>query len=332
MMRPDLPGSASTNPASLNGPAGIDRPTLPGHSSVSPRFFSPRNLVRRFDPTSRVVRDGAGMPETLGQFGTLEVRLARTTKDIRRAQRLRFKVFFNEMSATPNARSFVSRRDIDPFDRICDHVLVIDHAAKMNRFGKPKPKVIGTYRLLRSDVAAAHGTDFYTAGEYDLKNLIAANPGMRMLELGRSCVLKPYRNKRTVELLWHGVWQYILHHRIDLMFGCASFEGTDPGAHAMPLSFLHHHAKAPETLAARALPWRYTGMNLLAKDEIDLKTAMKSLPPLIKGYLRLGATFGEGAVIDRQFGTTDVFVALKVGDIDPRYVAHYGEGMSQKPV
>lgn len=287
-------------------------------------LFDPRSLVRRFDPTSRVVRDGQGLPDSLGQLGALEVRLARTTKDIRRAQRLRFKVFFNEMSATPNARAFVSRRDIDPFDRICDHILVIDHAARTNRFGKPKPKVIGTYRLLRSDVAAAHGADFYTAGEYDLAPLLAANPGMKMLELGRSCVLKPYRNKRTVELLWHGVWRYILHHRIDLMFGCASLEGIDPKAHALPLGFLHHFARTPEALSARALPWRFTDMNLMPKEAIDLKAAMKSLPPLIKGYLRLGASFGEGAVIDRQFGTVDVFVALKVKDIDPRYVAYYG--------
>lgn len=312
MLRPRLSGP-STTPSATSG-----------RSVFSPALLDPRRLMRQLDPTSRVVRDGAGLPESLGRLGTLEVRLARTTKDIRRAQRLRFKVFFNEMSATPNARAFVSRRDIDPFDRICDHVLVIDHAARTNRFGKPKPKVIGTYRLLRSDVAFAHGTDFYTAGEYDLAALLAANPGARMLELGRSCVLKPYRTKRTVELLWHGVWRYILHHRIELMFGCASFEGIDPRAHALPLAFLHHHAKAPAALAAKALPWRYAGMDLMAKDAIDLKAAMKALPPLIKGYLRLGATFGEGAVIDRQFGTVDVFVALKVGDIDPRYVAYYG--------
>ncbi len=264
------------------------------------------------------------MPESLGRLGSLEVRLARTTKDIRRAQRLRFKVFFEEMSATPNARAFVSRRDIDPFDRICDHVLVIDHDAGLNRFGKPKARVIGTYRLLRSEVAEAHGTDFYTAGEYDLAPLIAANPGMRMLELGRSCVLKPYRSKRTVELLWHGVWRYIQHHKIDLMFGCASLEGTNPAALALPLAFLHHFAQAPEGSATRALPWRFTRMDRMAKDEIDLKAAMKSLPPLIKGYLRLGASFGDGAVVDHAFGTTDVFVALRVRDIDPRYIAHYG--------
>lgn len=305
------------------------RPRNPGppqnrRSLIPFAFRHPRQFAGRFNPVVRIVRDPQGLPDTLGQLGTLEVRLARTTQDIRRAQRLRYKVFFKEMSATPDARAFVSRRDIDAFDRICDHILVIDHAGKTTRSGKTKPKVIGTYRLLRSDVAAAHGTDFYTAGEFDLSGLLAASKGMRMLELGRSCVLKPYRDKRTVELLWHGVWRYVLHHKIDVMFGCASLEGTDPKALAVPLSFLHHHARTPDDLAARALPWRFSDMNLMAPEALDLKTAMKSLPPLIKGYLRLGARFGEGAVIDRQFGTTDVLVVLKVRDIDPRYVAHYG--------
>jgi L-ornithine Nalpha-acyltransferase len=299
-------------------------PQKPTRRPFSPSFLDPRRLMRRLDPTSRVVRDGAGLPDSLGRLGTLEVRLARTTKDIRRAQRLRYKVFFEEMSATPSARNRLARRDIDVFDRICDHVLVIDHAGKINRFGRMKPKVVGTYRMLRSEVAAAHGADFYTAGEYDLKGLLAANPDTRMLELGRSCVLQPYRNKRTVELLWHGVWRYIVHHRIELMFGCASLEGTRPADLALPLAFLHHHAKAPPNLSARALPWRYADMNRMAPEAISLKEAMKALPPLIKGYLRLGATFGDGAVIDEQFGTVDVFVALKVADIDPRYIAYYG--------
>ena len=286
--------------------------------------FKPFSFVSKLNPASRIVRDGGGMPDVLGRIGTLEVRLARTTQDIRRAQRLRFKVFFDEMSATPNARNFISRRDIDAYDRICDHILVIDHEGKTTRFGKKKPKVIGTYRLLRSEVAKAHDSDFYTAGEYDLKGLIATNPDARMLELGRSCVLKPYRTKRTVELLWHGVWMYILHHKIDMMFGCASLEGVDPRALAVPLAFLHHHAQAPVERRVRALPWRHVDMNMLPADAIDLKAAMKALPPLIKGYLRLGATFGDGAVVDHQFGTTDVFVMLKVSEIDPRYISYYG--------
>ena len=139
-------------------------------------------------------------------------------------------------------------------------------------------------------------------------------------------MLKPYRNKRTVELLWHGIWTYVLHHRIDVMIGCASLEGTDPSQLALPLSFLHHFAARRERLARRALPARHVAMDLLAKEAVDAKAALRALPPLIKGYLRLGASFGDGAVIDRQFGTTDVLVMLPVSAIDPRYIDHFGVG------
>jgi putative hemolysin len=281
-----------------------------------------------------VVRDTFGLNVTLGRIGSLEVRLATTKKEIRKAQRLRFKVFYDEMSATPNPTALVTRRDKDDFDYVCDHLLVIDHdppaeLARKTPFKglsfaqKKKPKVVGTYRLLRQDVADRH-FGFYTAAEYEIAGIIAANAGLRFLELGRSCVLKPYRNKRTVELLWHGIWTYVLHHKIDVMLGCASLEGTDPDKLAMPLAFLHHFASAPEGWRARALPSRHVAMDRLPKEAINPKAALQSLPPLIKGYLRLGATFGDGAVVDRQFGTTDVFVMLKVADIDRRYINYYG--------
>lgn len=300
-----------------------------GWRMLAPVPLLSRQLVTRFNPTERVVRDMGGLPEILGRIGDLEVRLARTTKDIRRCQRLRFKVFYNEMGARADARGFLSRRDIDPYDRLCDHVMVIDRKGKINRFGKIKPKVIGTYRLLRSDVAAAHGVDFYTAGEYDLTRFLDANRGLRLLELGRSCVLEPYRGKRTVELLWHGVWSYILHHRIDVMFGCASFEGVEPEKLSVPLAFLEHHAAGSRDARVKALPGLHVRMDRLPREAVDLKAAMKTLPPLIKGYLRLGATFGDGAVVDHQFGTTDVFVTLRVADIDPRYIEHYGADASR---
>jgi putative hemolysin len=298
----------------------------PRYGQLFARFpLAPRSraFVGRLNPLSRPVRDGGGLPDVLGVSGTLEVRLARTTKDIRRAQKLRYKVFFEEMGATPSARARLSRRDIDAYDRLCDHLLVIDRVGKVNRFGRPKPKVVGTYRLLRSDVARAAGADFYTAGEFDLTNLLAANPAARLLELGRSCVLKPYRSKRVLDLLWQGLWHYIAHHRIELMFGCASFEGTIPAAHALPLSFLHHFAATPEGESARAHPWNHTTMDLMPVEAVDPKAALRALPPLIKGYLKVGARFGAGAVVDRPFGTTDVFVSIRVKDIDPRYLSHY---------
>lgn len=254
--------------------------------------------------------------QILGRIGTLEVRLASSKKDIKRAQHLRYKIFFEEMGAEPDLVSRLKRRDIDAFDKVCDHLLVIDHAS-------PKPEIVGTYRLLRQEIAEAY-SGFYTAHEFDIEPMLARHRGLRFLELGRSCVAKPYRDKRTVELLWHGIWAYVKRHRIDVMFGCASFDGTDIDALATPLSFLHHNARAVGDFSAKALPRRAVDMNRIALDAINSRHALQSLPPLIKGYLRLGAKIGEGAVIDYQFGTTDVLVILPVAEINPRYVDYYG--------
>jgi putative hemolysin len=298
------------------------RPHPPGLMPDSGR--SPRGSgAIRLPALNRPVRDHGTLDPVLGRLGSLEVRLATTTREIRQAQRLRFKVFYEEMSAAPNGASMFSRRDVDDYDFVCDHLLVLDYNVERKPFRPAKPRVVGTYRLLRQEVADRHW-GFYTSSEYDIQPLLDAHPDLRFLELGRSCVLKPYRNKRTVELLWHGIWSYVLHHRIDVMIGCASLEGTDPHRLALPLSFLHHHAGAREGWRAKALPDRATSMNLLAKEAIDSKAALHALPPLVKGYLRLGATFGEGAVIDRQFGTTDVLVILPVSAINPRYIGHFG--------
>jgi L-ornithine Nalpha-acyltransferase len=261
---------------------------------------------------------------TLGRSGSLEVRFARNARDLRRAQRLRYRVFYEEMSAMPSAVARLTRLDADRFDALCDHLLVIDHQAR-GRFGGRRPQIVGTYRLLRQDIAARHG-GFYTQGEFDIGPLLARHPASRFLELGRSCVLEPYRNKKTVELLWHGIWAYVRQHRIDVMFGCASLEGTDPASLALPLGFLQQTATAEEPWRVVAHPARRIDISpeILATLTFDPKAALRALPPLIKGYLRLGARFGEGAVIDRQFGTTDVLVVLPVACMDPRYISYYG--------
>ncbi len=263
-----------------------------------------------------------------GRIGSLEVRLASTRSDVRLAQRLRYRVFYDEMSATPSFTAHMRRRDEDRYDGVCDHLLVVDTAARAPALqewsGLQKPRVVGTYRVLRQDMAD-RTLGFYSQGEYDIAPLIAAkSPAYRFMELGRSCVLKPYRNKRTVELLWHGLWTYVREHSVDVMIGCASFEGIDPQAHAAALSFLHHYALAPPAWRMRAHDHLYVDMNLMPKHEVDVKAALKALPPLIKGYLRLGAFIGDGAVIDRQFGTTDVLIVLPVENIEPRYFDHFG--------
>ncbi len=275
----------------------------------------------------QVRRRRAQPGKVYGKIGHLEVRMAASKQDVRRAQRLRYAVFYEEMSATPSLTTQLRRRDEDRYDRICDHLLVVDTDASPERAGqwrqRMQPKVVGTYRVLRDDMIPS-AQQFYTQSEYDIAPMVQRHRPKKFMELGRSCVLQPYRNKRTVELLWHGLWTYTREHKVDVMMGCASFEGVDPDAHAMALSFLHHERLAPPEWRVRAHDNLHVPMDRLPRDRVDLKAALKALPPLIKGYLRLGAYVGDGAVIDHQFGTTDVLIILPVDAIDPRYFEHFG--------
>jgi putative hemolysin len=267
---------------------------------------------------------GWQQPKVYGRIGSLEVRLARKKSEIRQAQRLRYKVFYEEMSAVPGALAMLSRRDEDAFDKVFDHLLVVDGGDETNGHRWRRSRVVGTYRVLRQEVADRYD-GFYTQCEYNILPLIQAKGvDYSFMELGRSCVLKPYRNKRTLELLWQGVWSYVREHGVDVMVGCASFAGTDPSVHATALSFLHHHALAPEGWRVRAHEHLRVDMNMLPPAAVNARAALKALPPLIKGYLRLGAYIGDGAVIDHQFGTTDVLIILPVEAIKTRYFAHFG--------
>jgi L-ornithine Nalpha-acyltransferase len=260
-------------------------------------------------------------PRTLGWMGSLEARLAQTPVEVRQAQKLRYRVFYKEGGAIADAATMLARRDVDGFDPLCDHILVLDHATQIRRLRK-KPAVVGTYRLLRQDVAEPHG-GFYSESEFDIGTLVARHRNLKFLELGRSCVLAPYRNKRTLELLWHGIGNYVTRTDTDVMIGCASLDGIDPNRLESPLSFLHHFARAPEAWRTTAVAHRYVEMNRLPKEAIDPKAALHELPPLIKGYLRLGCYIGDGAVIDYQFGTTDVLIVLPVDAMKSRYAAHF---------
>jgi putative hemolysin len=302
----------------LNGPAGGFK-SLRSKPLALWRFASKRKRRFALFPLRKPVK-------VYGRIGNLEVRLARSAADVKRAQRLRFEVFYREMAAVPDARTLLKKRDEDDYDAICDHLLVIDTAIERpkKRPWTRRSKVVGTYRVLRQEVAEKN-QGFYTQGEYDIAPLIAAKRDTNyFLELGRSCVLKPYRNRRTVELLWQGLWTYIREQGFDVMLGCASFPGIDPKEHALALSFLHHYAQAPAEWLASAHPCIKVDMNLMPKDQVNVKEALKVMPPLIKGYLRLGAYAGDGAVVDRQFGTTDVLIIMPVAAIDTRYFSHFG--------
>jgi putative hemolysin len=263
------------------------------------------------------VRDLAGLPQSVARLGALEVRFALTRQEIRAAQRLRWRVFFEEGGARADPLTRLRRRDVCPFDRICDHLIVVDHDA-------PAPQVVGCYRLLRGEVAAAHG-GFYSAQEFDLAPLLARHAGKRFLELGRSCVARDYRGKRVLELLWRGLWAYARHHRVDVMIGCASLPGAEPARHAEALAFLRAQAGAPQDWRAQALPHRRAridGSAPVARD--GARRAQVALPPLVKGYLRAGAWFSGEAVVDHAFGVTDVLVVLPVANIGARYLEHFG--------
>lgn len=256
--------------------------------------------------------EAAGFGEL--RAGSLGVRIAEHGWEVEAAQALRWQVFYDEMGARP-APGMVPGRDADDFDAVADHLLVVDHS-----LGEGPESVVGTYRLIRQEAAGRLGR-FYSSDEYDLSPLLAW-PG-RVLELGRSCVGANHRTRGSLQLLWRGIAAYVFRHRIELMFGCASLPGTDLEALAEPLTYLATHHLAPPELRPRALPQRYEEMRRMDPAGLDARTALAELPPLVKGYLRLGGYVGDGAVIDHQFNTTDVCIVVKTDQVTDKYYRHY---------
>jgi putative hemolysin len=268
------------------------------------------------DPVPPLVR----APAPAGAFeelraGHLGLRLAESAAEVDAAQALRYSVFYDEMGAQADAATRAALRDMDEFDAVADHLLVLDHD-----LGDGPAAVVGTYRLIRRQGAAKLGR-FYSEGEYDI-SMLASYPG-EVMELGRSCVAGPYRTRGTLQLLWRGIAAYVYRHRIDLMFGCASLPGTDLDALAPQLSYLHANHLAPPALRPRALPERYQAMDRIPLGAAETRAALHDLPPLIKGYLRLGGFVGDGAVIDAQFNTTDVCIVVKTDLVTEKYAKHY---------
>lgn len=257
--------------------------------------------------------------DVLGRIANLETRLARNASEIDAAQAVRYRVFVDEMKAQVGPDLDRRKRDVDSWDAICDHLLVLDAAIE----GDPEDQIVGTYRLLRQDVAERAG-GFYSASEFDVGALVSRHSNKRFMELGRSCVLPKYRTKRTVELLWQGNWAYALRYGVDAMFGCGSFPGTVPAEHALALSFLHHNIRARDEWAVSARAELHRTMDMMPVEAINPKKALAALPPLIKGYMRLGAMVGDGAVVDHAFRTTDVLIVLPISNISGRYLNYYG--------
>ena len=266
-----------------------------------------------------------GLALGLGELraGKLGVRIAENAAEVEAAQALRWRVFYEEMGAHPDAATAASRLDVDAYDPVADHLLVLDHER-----GEGARAVVGTYRLITRAAAERVG-GFYSASEYDLSPILAQPGGL--LELGRSCVDERYRTRGTLQLLWQGIAAYVFQRRIALMFGCASLPSTDPDALAEPLSYLYAHHLAPPELRPRALPGLCVPMDRLDPATIDARRVLAQLPPLVKGYLRLGGYVGDGAVVDPQFNTTDVCVVVKTDEVTAKYFKHYERKLGPQP-
>lgn len=247
--------------------------------------------------------------------GNLEVRLAQSVVELEASQALRYQVFVGEIGAIPTSENKSLQRDIDVFDEVCDHLLAVE------TLPDGEVRVVGSYRLLRRKPMERVGA-FYSASEYDLTTMHAYDGNV--LELGRSCVHPDYRNRAVMQLLFRGITAYVEKHDIDIMFGCGSLYGADVELHKETLSYLYHYHLAPEDLRIRALPERFERMDLMAKEAIEKPARVfAGLPPLIKGYLRMGGYVGDGAVLDPEYNTTDIAIIVKTQTLDSKYVDRY---------
>jgi L-ornithine Nalpha-acyltransferase len=250
------------------------------------------------------------------------VRLASTPEDLLAAQRLRYRVFVQELGGDGPMVDHTAGLERDAFDPFFDHLILVDQRLDP----KSADHVIGAYRVLPSDRRAAAGR-FYSETEYDLSPLLAS--GRHLLELGRSCVHADHRGGTAMFHLWNGLADYVLERGIEVLFGVASFHGTDISDLAAPLSYLRHHHLAPPDMRVRALPPHRQEMDLIAADRLDRRAAMAATPALIKAYLRLGGFVGDGAWIDHEFNTTDVCLVMDTGQMSARHREFYVRKQAQ---
>ncbi len=271
----------------------------------------------------------ASMDEMKPTLSRISVRLAASAAEVLAAQRLRYKVFYEERGALADVDAVARQCDAESFDDICEHLIVVDQARADAGIDAG---VVGNYRLLRGDRRHNPDDAFYTSREFDISKL-QQSPA-KLLELGRSCVLRDYRQRSVLQLLWTALAGYVQRHGIDIMFGCASFHGSDASLIEQQLAYLHHYHLAhpslrPHAIGAEALP-----MDGVAREELDPVRALRRMEPLIRGYLRLGAKVGLGAYRDRPFNTIDVCVVLPTADLAARYARHYereGDFVLQRP-
>ena len=245
--------------------------------------------------------------------GNLLIKLAETNSEIKKAQSLRYSIFYKEKNAKAGLSKKILRRDFDKIDRFADHLIVIDKNRR-----SLQNNIIGTYRLIRGDLANQYG-GFYTSTEFDLSNIFHLYKNNQILELGRSCIHKNYRNGTTVNLLWKAIANYISIYDIKILLGCASFPGTNVMNFSNELAYLKKNHSLQSELSVKSLDVNiYPINNSKNKNVSDLKLFI-TLPPLIKGYLRVGGKVSESCFVDHEFNTIDLCVVVQTNDINYKY-------------
>ena len=260
--------------------------------------------------------------KTKKNFSKIEVdnfviKIAEKKSELKKAQALRYSVFYKEKKAIPTISKKILRLDYDKVDKFADHLIVIDK----NRRGI-KNKIVGTYRLLRGDIAA-HCGEFYTSSEFDLSKILKSYKNNQILELGRSCVHQDYRNGTIMNLLWKAIAEYVKLYDIKILLGCASFHGTDVMKYTNELSYLRKNFSLPDELSVKSLDTKiYPAYNKINSTTNDLRTFVK-LPPLIKGYLRIGGKVSHDCFVDYKFNTIDLCVIVNMKNINEKYKKKY---------
>lgn len=245
-----------------------------------------------------------------------EARLAVSPADINSALRLRYRVFVAELGADGPGVDHTAMTEQDEFDAVFDHLVLIDRTADP-ALGD---HVVGVYRLLPCDRMGQIGR-FYSESEFDLSPLKAS--GRKLLELGRSCIHTDHRGGTGLFHLWNALARYVIEREIEILFGAASFSGTDPAALVGPLSMLYHGHLAPPALRVRALGAAMDHVALLPAAQVNRRSALAATPALIKAYLRLGGFVGEGVFVDHGFNTTDVCLVMDTHQMSQKHRSFY---------
>ena len=243
------------------------------------------------------------------------IKLVQTKSELKKAQALRYSVFYKEKKAKPTLPKKLIRLDYDKIDKFADHLIVIDK--------NTKNKIVGTYRLIRGDVAELYG-GYYSSTEFNLINIINNYQNKYILELGRSCVHQNYRNGTIMNLLWKAIAEYVKLYDIKILIGCASFSGTDPIKYSEELTYLRDNFSLPANLSVESYDNNiYPAYKLNNNNNSNPLRTFAKLPPLIKGYLRVGGKVSDNFFVDYRFNTIDLFVVVSTDDIDTRYKKKY---------